>query len=220
MKYRIIASGSKGNAVIIEDAILIDCGVSYKSLKNHIKDLRIVLLTHIHGDHFKRSTVRRMANERPALRFGCCEWLVKPLVECGVSKGNVDVLTLNKTYKYSFCIVEAFQLYHDVPNCGYKVQINDKSMMYATDTCRIDFSAPNFDLYLIEANYEDCEIEQRIEKKIADDVDYIYELKARENHLSLKKATDYIMANAGPASEYKLMHVHENLEVYDVRKSV
>ena len=91
MKYNILATGSKGNATIIEDCILIDCGVPFKALKPYYRDLKLVLCSHCHGDHFNRRTITRIANERPMLRFGCCEWLVAPLVECGVQAKNIDV---------------------------------------------------------------------------------------------------------------------------------
>ena len=37
MFYNIISTGSKGNALVIEDNILIDCGVSFTKLKNVYK---------------------------------------------------------------------------------------------------------------------------------------------------------------------------------------
>ncbi len=49
MEYEIISSGSQGNAVVINKNILIDVGVSFKALKNVYKDLKLVLLTHIHS---------------------------------------------------------------------------------------------------------------------------------------------------------------------------
>lgn len=52
MTYNIISTGSKGNAVVINGRILIDCGVPFKALEPVKKDLRLVLLTHIHSDHF------------------------------------------------------------------------------------------------------------------------------------------------------------------------
>ena len=42
MKYKIISSCSTGNAVIIRDFILIDCGVSFKRLEKYYKKLKIV----------------------------------------------------------------------------------------------------------------------------------------------------------------------------------
>ena len=52
MTYNIISTGSKGNAVVINGRILIDCGVPFKALEPVKKDLRLALLTHIHSDHF------------------------------------------------------------------------------------------------------------------------------------------------------------------------
>ena len=56
IRYNIIATGSKGNAVKIDD-ILIDCGVSFKKLKDVYKHIRLVLLTHEHSDLFRPSTI-------------------------------------------------------------------------------------------------------------------------------------------------------------------
>lgn len=49
MEYKILASCSSGNAVIIKDIVLIDCGVAFKRLEKYYKKLKIVLLTHIHS---------------------------------------------------------------------------------------------------------------------------------------------------------------------------
>ena len=65
MNYRIIESGSSGNATIVENIILIDCGVSFKKLKDYYQELKLVLLTHIHSDHFNKTTLKKLAKERP-----------------------------------------------------------------------------------------------------------------------------------------------------------
>lgn len=49
MNYDVVSSGSKGNAVIINEFILIDCGVSFKALSEKYRNLKIVLLTHVHS---------------------------------------------------------------------------------------------------------------------------------------------------------------------------
>lgn len=49
MEYDIIATGSKGNAVVLNRNILIDVGVSFKALKNVYRNVNLVLLTHIHS---------------------------------------------------------------------------------------------------------------------------------------------------------------------------
>lgn len=63
--------------------VLVDCGVPYKALEPYVPKLKLVLLTHIHSDHFQKRTIKRLASERPTLRFGCCRWLVPPLIAAG-----------------------------------------------------------------------------------------------------------------------------------------
>ena len=63
MEFKMISTGSKGNAVILNDEILIDCGVPYKAIKPYVKGLKLVLLTHQHSDHFKPETIRKLAME-------------------------------------------------------------------------------------------------------------------------------------------------------------
>lgn len=54
MNYKIISSCSTGNATIIRDIILIDCGVTFKKLEKYYKKFKLVLLTHIHRRPFKK----------------------------------------------------------------------------------------------------------------------------------------------------------------------
>ena len=208
MKYKIISSCSTGNAVIIRDFILIDCGVSFKRLEKYYKKLKIVLLTHIHSDHFKKETIKRLAEERPTLRFACCEWLVNPLLECGVNRKNIDVLQIGTRYDYKLFKVVPIKLYHDVPQCGYRVLFDNYKVFYATDTRTLDgISARNYDLYLVEGNYDEDEIEERIKEK-QQNCEYVYEFRAKDSHLSKQQATDFLLNNMGENSEYVFMHEH------------
>ena len=208
--FNVISTGSKGNAVVINKSILIDCGVPWKSLLGVCWDLRLVLLTHIHGDHFNRSTVRKLAWERPALRFGCCEWMVAPLMECGVDKRRIDVIDSAHFTKYSPELsVYADPLLHDVPNTAWHVYINGEKILYATDTNSMDgIEAKGYDLYLIEANYSENEIVERIRRK-QENGEYCHEWDVLNNHLSREKAEDWLYKNMGPHSQYVFLHEHE-----------
>ena len=208
MNYKIVASCSSGNAVIIKDIILIDCGVTFKKLEKYYKKLKIVLLTHIHTDHFKKATIRRLAQERPTLRFACCEWLLKPLLECGVTIRHIDGLKIGTKYDYKLFRIVPIKLYHDVPQCGYRVLFDNYKVMYATDTRTLEgITAKNYDLYLIEGNYEDEELEERIRRK-QQVQQYCYEYRARYTHLSKGQASDFLLQNMGDKSEYVFMHEH------------
>lgn len=208
--YDIISTGSQGNAVVIQDIILIDCGVSLKQLQPYINKLKLVLLTHIHTDHFNRRTIRLLAAKRPTLRFGCCDWLVPELVSCGVNKANIDVLECDTTYGYGVCNVIPVYLKHNVPNCGYKLHFPAGKVIYATDTNNLNgISAYHYDLYLIESNYEDAEIQEKIrQKKLSGE--YAYEVQVLKNHLSKAKCDDFIYRNIGANGVYVYMHQHRD----------
>ncbi len=78
MRIRSIASGSRGNAYLVEQGdavVLIDCGVSYKCLQTtfDVSRLKAVLITHNHADHvgglkrlLNRVSVPVYANEMTA----------------------------------------------------------------------------------------------------------------------------------------------------------
>lgn len=210
MRYRIIETGSKGNATTLcDDTILVDCGVPYKAIKPIVPQLKIVFLSHIHSDHFKETTITALAKERPTLRFACGKWLVSKLVECGVPKRNIDVLSMNTLNDYKAFQVEAFELSHDVENCGYKFFLPDNfKIFYATDTNNLNgVSAPNYDLYLLEANYTEDDIRDRIKAKQVEG-GYIYEYRALKNHMSKEAADEWLIRNCGDNSKFCYMHGH------------
>lgn len=209
MEYNIIATGSDGNAVLIESSILIDCGVPFKTLKPYISQLKLVLLTHIHGDHFNKATIRRLAQERPALRWGCGSWLVADLRECGVNPKNIDVLEHETEYKYSIASVIPVRLTHNAPNQGYKLVFPHGKVFYATDTNDLyGITAKDYDLYLIEANYTDEEIQERIAEK-EERGEFAYERNVLENHLSKAKCDEFLTQNKGENSECVYLHAHK-----------
>ena len=212
IEYQVLSTGSTGNAVVVNRAVLIDCGVPYKAVEPFIRDLKLVLLTHIHGDHFKISTIRKIAAERPLIRFGACEWLIKPLLDAGVNQRQIFLLKAGYQYDLGICKVIPVPLVHDVPNCGYKIHWPGGRMIYATDTNNLNgITAREYDLYMIEANYEDEEIMQRINDKKANG-QYVYETRVLKTHLSQAKCNDWVYQNAGPASEILYLHGHREDE--------
>lgn len=209
IRYNIISTGSQGNAVVVNDFILIDCGVTLKALKPYMSKFKLVLLTHIHSDHFNRTTIKNLAKERPTLRFACGRWLAEPLVRCGVSVNNIDVLNFDTMYGYGLCNVIAVPLVHNVPNCGWKIHFaKGGKMIYCTDTNNLNgITARNYELFMIEANYEDDVIQDKISQKKTNG-EYAYELQVLKNHLSKAKADDFIYRNIGAGGQYIYMHCH------------
>ena len=196
----------------MNEMVLLDCGVSYKQIEPFARGLKLVLLTHIHGDHFNPATIRRLHKERPTLRFGCCEWLAVPLLDAGVSAKCIDVYNQDMVYSYGAISVSPFWLAHDVQNCGYRIIGDDgNKALYATDTGSLDgVVARGYDLYMIEANHTEAEIAERIKRK-TEAGEFVYEYRAAAGHLSKEKADAWLAQNAAPGkSRVVYLHKHED----------
>lgn len=209
MIFKIIKTGSQGNAVVLNGNILLDCGVTYKALSDVKKQLNLILLTHVHQDHFNKTTIKQLAKDRPILRFACCEWLVEDLIECGVQKQNIDVMQIGKIYDYGAFKVSPVELYHDVPQCGWRVFIGNKKAIYMTDTGTLNgITAKDYDLYLVEANYIEEEIQAKIREK-QESGQYIHEYRVMKTHLSKEQCDEWLLENMGEGSEFVYLHQHQ-----------
>lgn len=208
--YTVIGTGSTGNAVLINHNILIDCGVPFKKIAPYLRQIQIIMLTHIHGDHFNAATLRRIAEDRPTVRFAACSWLLTDLINAGIPAKNIDLLQCGKFYDYGAFQVIPVQLIHNVTNCGYKLFFAGGKAFYATDTNNLNgISAKGYDLYLVECNYEDQEIHERIKEKEING-EFAYEKSVIYNHLSKQKCDAWIYSNADELSEYVYLHQHKN----------
>jgi len=211
MNYKIINSGSDGNCILINDDILLDCGVSFKKIEPYYKKIKLVFISHIHKDHLLPTTIKKLAFERPTLRFAVGEFLVNKLLECGVKKENIDVLKLRSKLAYtSNFSIEPIKLYHDVQNWGLRVNIASEKIVYITDTKTVKgIKARNYDLYLIEGNYDEDEIYERIQIKEQNGL-FINEYRTMDTHLSIQEATEWLLENMGDKSIYELIHKHKD----------
>lgn len=48
MTYEIISSCSKGNCIIIENVLMLDLGVAYKKVKDKLKNIKLIFISHSH----------------------------------------------------------------------------------------------------------------------------------------------------------------------------
>ena len=206
---KVISSGSEGNAVIYNNAIMVDCGVSFKALEAVKRSLKIVLLTHKHSDHLKIRTLQRLQAERPTLRVACGDFLLEelPCIK------NIDVLQVGKIYDYGAFKVSPVKLYHDVPNFGWRIFLpNGQKIFHATDTAHLEgISAKGYDLYAIEHNYCEEYIQQAIEEARANG-EYTHAYGNINTHLSIQQARAFIEANRKESSE--VLELHKSRSFY------
>jgi len=200
--YNIISSDSDGNAIIYFDSIMVDCGVPFSLINPYVRDIQLILLTHIHGDHFNLSAIKKLAFERPSLRFGCGEFLAEYLQDIR----NVDVYEPGKLYDYGQFKISPVILYHDVRNFGYRIFKDDKRIFHATDTFTLDgITAKGYDLYAIEANYDEDTVWDIIKAKEAHG-GYAHQRGSINSHLSRQQAQSFILSNAGKNYEFVMLH--------------
>ena len=209
IQAKVISSGSEGNAVIYNNAIMVDCGVSLKALQEVKRSLKIVLLTHKHSDHLKIRTLQRLQAERPTLRVACGDFLLEelPCIK------NIDVLQVGKIYDYGAFKVSPVKLYHDVPNFGWRIFLpNGQKIFHATDTVHLEgITAKGYDLYAIEHNYCEEYIQQAIEEAHAKG-EYTHAYGNINTHLSIQQARAFIKANRKESSE--VLELHKSRSFY------
>ena len=47
MRYEILGSSSNGNSIIIEDKIMLDCGLAYSRIKSRLKNIKLIFISHV-----------------------------------------------------------------------------------------------------------------------------------------------------------------------------
>ena len=181
--------------------------------------MKLVLLTHIHGDHFNPETIKRLHFLRPALRWCVPPWLMEPMGRIGVDRRVTDEGMAGHVLFYSCSLsCPAYVTYdpipHDVPNCAWHIDFaNGERVFYATDCASLgDIEARGYDLYLIEANYGEEEIQERMKRKL-EAGEFSYESRAMESHLSREQAHAWIAQNAAIGKSHVLyLHQHQDVE--------
>lgn len=206
--YNLVQTGSKGNCLILNNFLALDMGITFKKLKPYYKNLKLVFIGHEHSDHLKKQTIKTLAKERPTLRFCVGKWLVPILLECGVSKQNIDIIEAQKIYDYGICKISPIVLYHDVETFGLRIYIGDEKALYITDTRTVEgIQAKDYQWYFIESNYGEDELQERIDTKMQTG-QYCYELNVAKRHLSHEQASEFLIANMSKHSDYVFLHGH------------
>lgn len=214
IKYNILSTGSKGNCIIVNDYLMLDCGLPYSKVKSHLDKIKIIFCCHIHEDHLKKTTIKKIAYEKPNIKFLVGKFLVNELVKLGVSKKNIITFDTGKWYNLGIFKAKMDYLFHDVPNNCLHIEFRDgEKLFYATDTSKIEhIQAKDYNLYLIEANYlTDDELLAKI-KEQEENGEYSYLRRVLGTHLSQLQAINWLDLNKGEKSEYCFIHQHEEKE--------
>ena len=213
MRICVLASGSKGNAILVvhhETYILIDLGVSCSYLLEQLSKLNIdpnrikhVFLTHTHTDHIYGLKVF-VKNYHPQLYLK--EGMINDL--SAVLDHNYTIM--DSVFNIDQLEIECFYTSHDAADSvGYVIKADHKSLAYVTDTGYINEKyfkiLTDCDMYIMESNHD---IEKLMNGK------YPYHLKKRilgdKGHLSNNDCAYYLSHLIGSKTKYiVLSHLSE-----------
>lgn len=217
MKYEIVGTGSSGNCIIINDNIMLDCGLPYKKIKKYLKDIKMIFISHRHTDHLLPTCIKQIAYNFPTIKFVYNAedlQITHTLILNGILPKNCYGIVQNSWFDLGICKIKLEELYHDVLNSACHLEINNKKLLYVTDTSRIDhIVAKNYDYYLIEANYHSREeIEQKI-KESEEKGEFTYLKRVLYTHLCEDSAIDWLKENMGDNGEYCFIHQHIDKDI-------
>ena len=194
MKFKTIESSSDGNCFIL-DTLMIDLGLSYTKTKPFLKDVEFVLLTHLHGDHFKKDTIRKIFVTHEHIKFVCGEWLLEKLLKIGVSNDRIIVVEFGKVYQLGEYKISPVMAYHDVENCGYRIMKNGWKHLHITDTFTLDgIEAVGYNSASIECNHHYKTALELIEKA-KEDSEFSHLQGAINSHLAVHETIEFCKAN-------------------------
>lgn len=204
-KVEILGTGSTGNAVLIDDKIMIDCGLGVNKLLPYLQNVRHLFITHRHSDHLNISVLKNIAKKvsDSIIRFGlhvnsdCYEMIERKAPEIAemietdrlTSHSKIELKIDGVEYK-----IETYPLYHDVENQGFVITKNGKTLIHATDTSTMK-DAPNrqFDVILVEGNYDESKL---IEYLKSDDRDVRYRAARNLRHLSIQAHENFVKSHS------------------------
>lgn len=205
--YKIIATGSTGNAYLIHEEILIDVGVGYKTLTPYLDNVKAILLTHIHGDHFKSDVISRIAMLYPDITFICGKWIEPNLQRLNVSNyiiADTDGEWI-KLHDYLFYPIELFHGDRNgtVQNYGWRIIKGNHKTIHMTDTGSYDgIKATGYDVIAIEANHDRAYLDYVLDTSKQFEHGYY----SRQYHASNDKALKFVNKNKNEDSEIYYLH--------------
>lgn len=225
IKFHVLASSSKGNALLIEHNdtyIMVDCGISCRRICAALADINInparitaILITHEHSDHISGLKVFSSGYHTPIYSGKAT---LKHIVAPGSEKIPVS-------HGIAFTIgdieITPFDLPHDaVQPLGYVFRCKNKKIAVATDMGRIlkdiAYTLKDSDFVFIESNHD---------KEMLLNGGYPYPLKQRitgaYGHLSNEQCSKIVTALAREGTrKFMLGHLSLNNNTPDLAYKV
>ena len=163
MKLIVINSNSSGNSYALDsgkEILLLEAGMKMADVKRSIdfrlQDVVGCIVTHSHGDHCKYATEYAKFGVNV---YGPQDVADKKQFPYGKFTVCRDTVT-TKIGDFSVC---PFVNYHDVEIYGYLIFHRDMgTMLFSTDSYKIDKTFTGINHFLIEANYSDALLKENV----------------------------------------------------------
>lgn len=232
LKLHVLASGSYGNAAVIEDAatgagVLVDCGICKRDFFARVDEagfdpanLAAVLITHDHGDHTKGLGVvlRGLAKQgiAPAVYVNNAVRLAGKEIRALEGACDLRALANGDALSLAGMSVHAFATSHDAAaSCGFRFESSDGDALgFATDTGIVTGEAheglSNVRILALESNHD---------VRMLQEGPYPYPVKRRigsdVGHLSNVQAADELDTLLCARLEQVIaMHISQNNNTY------
>ena len=133
MKVVPLASSSSGNAYVVEaegSAVLVDCGICYK----HLKDIAVdaVLITHSHSDHV--SGLKTLLKHRDIPVYANVMTAEAVAHECGLADSAFVCFENGQEFEVGAFTAAAFSVPHDTSDpVGYLLRAGGETYFHGTD---------------------------------------------------------------------------------------
>lgn len=168
MYFSILGSSSSGNCSVFFDEkklILLDCGHSYKYIRERLCELSLsnrkvdcIILTHEHIDHV-RSLRTFISRENPII-FATNGTMLGAKNGLKIESGKFEIFKAGDEFSLNGVKIKSFPIPHDTPEpCGFSFEINGMKMSYVLDIGYISeiikFNISGSKVLVIESNYDD-----------------------------------------------------------------
>jgi phosphoribosyl 1,2-cyclic phosphodiesterase len=217
MNIQKLASGSDGNAYILNQDIMIECGLPIKTLQKKsgymLHEIQACLVSHAHFDHSKAMkdlSLRGIPIYASAGTYEALDLLPEATEEVSsyrIAKAGVVIEIGN--YK-----VLPFEVVHDHPfmpckePLGFLIQHETGKLVYITDTRYSLGMFKDITHYMIECNHSEVLIEQSLQRGTINKA--LYD-RIRLTHFALEQVKEFFKAtDLTKCREIHLIHISQN----------